>query len=187
MEQVSIIGLAKRSFSLHGARADGSVAFRRTLGRPKVLDFLKRQPKCIVEACGSSHYWGREKLGHEVRLLPPVKPFVKRQKNDTGGRRSRTDVVAVKTEEQQGMMWHARSLFVRQRTQTALRGRGVRSRGSPRHRQRQEARRCVAGIACPTWYTAADLLERQSEKEDRRAKGRLRRRTRSGAFPGSVP
>ncbi len=95
MEQVSIIGidLAKRSFSLHGARTDGSVAFRRTLGRPKVLDFLKRQPKCIVEACGSSHYWGREKLGREVRLLPPVKPFVKRQKNDTGGgdRRSRTD------------------------------------------------------------------------------------------------
>ena len=31
MEQVNIIGidLAKRSFQLHGARADGSVAFRR--------------------------------------------------------------------------------------------------------------------------------------------------------------
>ena len=35
MEQVSIIGidLAKRSFQVHGARADGSVAFRRKLGR----------------------------------------------------------------------------------------------------------------------------------------------------------
>ena len=57
MEQVSIIGIdsAKRSFSLHSARADGSVAFRRTLSRLKVLDFLKRQPKCIVEAYSSSH------------------------------------------------------------------------------------------------------------------------------------
>ena len=39
-----------------------------------------------MEACASSHYWGRElsRIGHEVRLIPPayVKPFVKRQKND---------------------------------------------------------------------------------------------------------
>ena len=54
------------------------MAFRRTLGQV----FLKRQPKCAMEVCGSSHYWGRKiaKLGHEVR--PPVKPFVNRQKND---------------------------------------------------------------------------------------------------------
>ena len=39
-----------------------------------------------MEACASAHYWGREteKLGHEVKLVPPIylKPFVKRQKND---------------------------------------------------------------------------------------------------------
>ena len=39
-----------------------------------------------MEACGSSHYWGRElaKLGHEVRLISPqfVKPYVKSGKND---------------------------------------------------------------------------------------------------------
>ena len=34
-------------------------------------------------------------------MSPPVKPFVKRRKNDAGGRRSGTDVVAVKTEERQ--------------------------------------------------------------------------------------
>ena len=39
-----------------------------------------------MEACGSSHYWGREieKLGHEVKLISPqyVTPYVQRNKND---------------------------------------------------------------------------------------------------------
>ena len=142
MEQVSIIGidLAKRSFQVHGARADGSVAFRRKLGREKVLDFVASQPHCVVamEACASAHYWGREigKLGHEVRLIPPiyVKPFVKRQKNDAAdaeaiceaAQRPTMRFVAVKGEEQQaqGMLFRTRDLLVRQRTQTinALRG-----------------------------------------------------------------
>ena len=86
MEEVSIIGidLAKRSFQVHGARPDGSVAYRRKLSRGKLLSFIASQPGCTVamEACASAHYWGREiaALGHEVRLVPPiyVKPFVKR-------------------------------------------------------------------------------------------------------------
>ena len=90
MGEVTIIGidLAKRSFQVHGARADGSVAYRRKLSRGKLLGFLASQPCCTVamEACASAHYWGRETLalGHEVRLVPPiyVKPFVKRSKND---------------------------------------------------------------------------------------------------------
>ena len=90
MEQVNIIGidLAKRSFQLHGARADGSAAFRRKVSREKFLYFLAALPRCVVamEACASAHHWGREimQLGHDVRLVPPiyVKPFVKRQKND---------------------------------------------------------------------------------------------------------
>ena len=88
MEEASIIGidLAKRSFQLHGATPDGSVAYRRKVSRGKLLDFLACQPKCTVaiEACAGSHYWGRQivALGHEVRLVPPiyVKPFVKRGK-----------------------------------------------------------------------------------------------------------
>ena len=87
MEQVNIIGidLAKRSFQLHGARADGSVAFRRKVSREKLLHFLAALPRCAVamEACASAHHWGREimQLGHDVRLVPPiyVKPFVNRQ------------------------------------------------------------------------------------------------------------
>jgi transposase len=90
MEQATIIGidLAKRTFQLHGAAADGSVVFRKKLPREKVLLFLAAQPPAVVamEACGSAHHWGREvtALGHTVKLMPPiyVKPFVKRQKND---------------------------------------------------------------------------------------------------------
>ena len=142
MEQVTIIGidLAKHSFQLHGAHANGSVAFRRKLSRGKLLDFLASQPRCAVamEACASAHYWGREteKLGHEVKLIPPiyVKPFVKRHKNDTtdaeaiceAAQRPTMSVVAVKSEGQQarGMLFRTRDLLVRQRTQTinALRG-----------------------------------------------------------------
>ena len=62
MEQATIIGidLAKRSFQVHGARADGSVAFRKKLSRAKVLDFVASQPRCVVamEACASSHPLG---------------------------------------------------------------------------------------------------------------------------------
>ena len=142
MEHATIIGidLAKRSFQLHGACADGSVAFRKKLNRDKVLDFMASQPRCVVamEACASSHHWGREfgKLGHEVKLVPPiyVKPFVKRQKNDAAdaeaiceaASRPTMRFVAVKTREQQsqGMLFRTRDLLVRQRTQTinALRG-----------------------------------------------------------------
>ena len=142
MEQVTIVGidLAKRSFQLHGAGADGSVVFRRKLSRERLLDFLASQPRCVVamEACAGAHQWGREigELGHEVRLLPPVyvKPFVKRHKNDMAdaeaiceaAQRPTMRFVAVKTEEQQarGMLFHTRDLLVRQRTQTinALRG-----------------------------------------------------------------
>ena len=142
MEKVSIIGLdlAKRSFQAHGARADGSVAFRKKLSREKVLAFLTEQSPCVVamEACGSAHYWGRAigDSGHEVRLIPPiyVKPFVKRQKNDAAdaeaireaASRPTMRFVAVKTEEQQAraMLFCTRDLLVRQRTQliNALRG-----------------------------------------------------------------
>ena len=78
MEQVTIIGLdlAKRAFQAHGARNDGSVAFRKKLSREKVLAFLAEQPRCVVamEACGSAHHWGRtiRDAGHDVRLIPPV-------------------------------------------------------------------------------------------------------------------
>jgi transposase len=142
MKKVTIVGidLAKRVFQLHGAAADGSVVFRKKLSRAQLLGFLAKLPVCTVamEACATSHHWGREiaKLGHAVRLIPPiyVKPFVKRQKNDTADAEAIAEAasrptmrfVALKTEEQQAraIIFRARDLLVRQRTQliNALRG-----------------------------------------------------------------
>ena len=142
MGEVSIISLAlaKNVFQAHGAGADGSVVFRRKLSRAQLFQFMAAQPRCVVamEACASAHFWGREieRLGHEVRLIPPayVKPFVKRQKNDAAdaeaiceaAQRPTMRFVAVKSEDSQAaaVIFRSRDLLVRQRTQliNALRG-----------------------------------------------------------------
>ena len=91
MQSISTIGLdiAKSVFQVHGIDAAGQVVLRRQLKRRQVLAFFQKLPPCLVgiEACASSHHWSRElqELGHKVRLMPPayVKPYVKRQKNDT--------------------------------------------------------------------------------------------------------
>ena len=142
MEQASTIGLdiAKRVFQAHGADRSGHVVLRKRLMRDKLLAFFAAQPPCTValEACGGAHHWGREigKLGHAVRLIPPayVKPYVKRQKNDAAdaeaiceaATRPSMRFVPVKSEAQQAsaVVFRARDLLVRQRTQciNALRG-----------------------------------------------------------------
>ncbi|MCP1168538.1 IS110 family RNA-guided transposase [Limimaricola litoreus] len=142
MSEAALIGidLAKRVFQLHGAHDDGSVVFRKKLSRPQLMAFVSQQPKCVIamEACATAHSWGRafEKLGHEVRLIPPiyVKPFVKRQKNDAADAEAIVEAatrptmrfVALKSEAQQAraMLFRTRQMFVGQRTQliNALRG-----------------------------------------------------------------
>jgi transposase len=142
MGQVSTVGLdlAKSIFQAHGADAAGEVVFRKKLGRGRLLDFFAGLPPCVVamEACAGAHHWGREltRQGHTVRLIPPiyVKPFVKRQKNDMAdaeaiceaAQRPSMRFVPLKGEEQQAssVVFRARDLLVRQRTQTinALRG-----------------------------------------------------------------
>lgn len=142
MEEVNIIGidLAKRVFQLHGAGANGSVVFRKKLSRAQLLPFLASQPRCTVamEACATSHFWAREVagLGHVPRLIAPiyVKPFVKRQKNDTADAEAIAEAasrptmrfVEAKSEVAQAraMVFRTRDLLVRQRTQliNALRG-----------------------------------------------------------------
>jgi transposase len=134
MQSISTIGLdiAKSVFQVHGVDAAGQVVLRRQLKRRHVLAFFQKLPPCLVgiEACASSHHWSRElqALGHTVRLMPPayVKPYVKRQKNDTTDAEAICEAVTrpnmrfvpTKTVEQQsGLMLHrARHLFIRQQT-----------------------------------------------------------------------
>jgi transposase len=134
------LDIAKHAFQAHGADPAGKVVFRKKLSRAKMLVFFASLEPCVValEACGGAHHWGREiaKLGHEVRLIAPkyVKPFVKRQKNDMAdaeaiceaAQRPTMRFVAVKSETAQAsaLVFRARDLQVRQRTQiiNAMRG-----------------------------------------------------------------
>jgi transposase len=134
MQAITTIGLdiAKLVFQVHGVDAEGHVVIRRQLKRRYVLAFFQKLPPCLVgiEACASSHHWSRElqALGHTVRLMPPayVKPYVKRQKNDTTDAEAICEAVtrptmrfvATKTPEQQSclMLHRTRHLFIRQQT-----------------------------------------------------------------------
>jgi len=142
MSEIITVGLdlAKNVFQAHGADGSGRAVLCKKLRRAQVLEFFTQLPRCVVamEACGGSHFWGREigKLGHEVRLIPPayVKPFVKRQKNDAADAEAICEAalrptmrfVPVKSEETQGaaMVFRVRELLIRQRTQAigSLRG-----------------------------------------------------------------
>ena len=141
--QVTTVGLdlAKNIFQAHGITGDGTVAFNRALRRGQVLPFFEKLEPCLIgmEACGTSHYWARElsKLGHEVRLMPPiyVKPYVKRGKTDAADAaaiceavtRPTMRFVAIKSPDQQGLLsqHRARQLMIGQRTQLANMIRGL--------------------------------------------------------------
>jgi transposase len=127
------VDLAKSVFQLHGSTMVGHLKFRKKLTRPQFRQFMSDQPPAMVvmEACGSASYWAREmiKLGHEVRLIAPqyVRPFVKRQKNDTAdaeaiviaAQRPEMRFVDPKSEEQQAraVLFRARERLVHQRTE----------------------------------------------------------------------
>ena len=136
MDKISMIGLdtAKLVFQLHGVDERGDCKLVRRLKRREVLPFFKKLPPCtvVMEACGGSHYWGREimALGHGVKLAPArfVKRFNdSRRKNDArdakaaafAGRAGDLRPVPVKSEAQQAELLcvKARGLLVRQRTQ----------------------------------------------------------------------
>jgi transposase len=80
--------------------------------------------------CATAHFWALEigKLGHNVRLNPPVyvKPLVKRQKNDAADAEAIAEAASrptmrfaqPKSEKQQAraMVFRPRDLLIRQRT-----------------------------------------------------------------------
>ena len=124
-----------------GQRRKASQCSAKSVREKSSSAFLSEVPPCLVvmEACGSAHHWGRQiiALGHRCKLIPPiyVKPFLKRQKNDSNdaaaiveaAQRPTMRFVAVKPVAAQAdaMLFRTRALLVRQRPQTinSLRGR----------------------------------------------------------------
>ena len=83
------IDLAKNVFQLHGVDRKGRPVLVRRVRREQLLKVLGGLEPCLIgiEASTGAFYWQRqfEKLGHAVKIMAPqyVKPFVRRQKNDS--------------------------------------------------------------------------------------------------------
>ncbi len=154
--KVTIIGidLAKRVLSGAWRCERGKVVFRKKLSRSQLLPFLAAQSPCIVamEACATAHEWGRSigELGHKVRLVPPryVKPYVKRQKNDTADAEAIAEAASRPT---------TRFVAVKTRRSSPLNDfPDARSAGTPAHTTDQR----LARASCRTW--------RSSHRKDQR-------------------
>jgi transposase len=163
------LDLAKTLFQVHGVDSQGHIVVRKQLRRADVLPFFAKLEPCVVgmEACGSSHYWGREltKLGHTVRLIAPqfVRPYVKSNKTDAADAEAICEAVTrphmrfvpIKTQAQQTMLslHRARAGLVKSRTALANQIRGLLSefgivlpRGRCQLTERKAARRRVRGV-----------------------------------------
>ena len=69
------VDLAKDVFEVACATQAGRVAARRRLNRTQFQRFLEDLPvgtEVVMEACSSSHHWGR--LCHHLRLVPTLLP-----------------------------------------------------------------------------------------------------------------
>lgn len=90
MERTTVaVDLAKSVFQVAVSRRPGKADKTHRLRRSQFAAFFAQFPRSLVlmEACGSSSFWGRklEGMGHEVVLLPPsqVHPYVRRNKTDS--------------------------------------------------------------------------------------------------------
>ena len=144
MNAIKVIGidLAKSAFQVCVWMNDGSIAFNRKVSRAKLLDTIRQFPAgsiVAMEACATSHYWGRtfQSMGFLIRLIPTqhVKAFTHHQKNDANDAlaicetalRPGIHFVAIKTVEQQDIkaLRSARQLMVEQHTALANQARSL--------------------------------------------------------------
>ncbi len=137
------IDLAKNVYQLHGVDRTGKTMLKRRLKRHQWFKVLleKTEPGCVIgmEACASSHHWGRQlqARGYTVKLIPPqfVKPYVKSNKSDAKDAeaiceamsRPNMRFVTVKTVEQQDIQatHRIRAELITQRTAKANQIRGL--------------------------------------------------------------
>ena len=138
MENITLIAIdiAKETFHVRGINHRGKALFDKKISRSLLIptiELIASKSGCPIamEACATSHYWGREfqKMGHSPKLIAPqfVKPFVKSNKNDKAdaeaiaeaASRDSMRFVTVKTEEQQSIqiIHRVRTRLVRNRTQ----------------------------------------------------------------------
>ncbi len=138
--QTLAIDLGKQSFHIYGITGDGEVISRK-VSRAKLVEAVnKLHPVSVtMEACASSHHWGRtfEAQGYAVRLIHPrfVKPFVKGSKNDAvdaeaifeAASRPSMRFVPLKTLEQQDLqsLHRMRDRLIVQRTALINHTRGL--------------------------------------------------------------
>ena len=135
------LDLAKNVFHVVCLNEHNKEVKKKMLRRNQVRLFFAQLPPCKVglEACATSHYWGREliALGHDVKLLPPqhVKPLVQGNKNDYNDARAIAEAVnrpkltfvAVKTvaEHDTQAIHRMRSQCLRDRTSLSNSTRGL--------------------------------------------------------------
>jgi transposase len=126
------VDLAKSVFEIAVSHEVGRVAEQRRLNRSGFRRFLDsiEPSEILMEACCTSHYWGREceAMGHRVRLLPAgdvrrYRDGNKTDRTDTkalleASRNSAIDAVPIKTEEQQAIaaLHRVRSSYLQTRT-----------------------------------------------------------------------
>ena len=193
------VDLAKTVFEVAVSKEPGRVCLRKRLSRAQLLPFFRnhRPATVLLEACGSSHHWGRqlESLGHRVLLLPPhhTRRYVLRDKTDRADatalleahRNEQISPVPVKTITQQALasLHRLRSGWLATRTAriNAIRGLlrelGITIPQGPRHVQPG----LRAALACgsvpealhPALLAAAEEI-RELEEKIRRAELQLK-------------
>lgn len=135
------IDLAKNVFQVCGVNEHMKPQFNKRLKRNELLDFMRQQEPTMVvmEACYSSHYWGREmaKLGHDTKLIPAqhVTPFVRGNKNDPNdsfaiteaSQRPHIRFVPIKSEHQQEIscLHRIRERLIKNKTAVSNQMRGL--------------------------------------------------------------
>jgi transposase len=142
MERTTVaVDLAKSVFQIAISHQPGKTAETRRLRRSQLATFFAQYPSSLVvmEACGTSSYWGRKfaGMGHQVVLLPPsqVHPYVRGNKTDHADAKAlleavRNDAirpVPIKSVEQQTLaaLHRFRSGWVAERTGRINAVRGV--------------------------------------------------------------